>query len=278
MAILLAGLSAPAPAQVPPRAADFVAAVQANGCALTEAQAADRFPALGLSMADAQAAAAILSRGRLFTVDDDGVTLRLVPDLCAADAAGVQAALAAAALEPEPGAELLDLGARIDPARGAVFLGAVRANGCTMTEAQAEATLPALGFTQDQVQDLAGLLIVTGRAGLEGEALVLPPDLCAASPDGDAALIQAAIADFAAATDPGPLDAPLVRAALAELAAVNGCIVDADPPILTGQLADWLGLGADTAALAPLVAEVLATPAPEFIQDGATLRLTDCPN
>lgn len=260
---------------VPERAAAFVAVVQANGCALTEAQAEALLPPAGLDMADAQAAAAVMNRGRLFTVDDDGQTLRLVPDLCAADAAGVAALLAAAADAPAPQVEALGLADRVDPARGAAFLSEVRATGCAMTEAQAAAVLPGLGFDQAEVQDIAELLAAAGLAGLVDDAFTLSPELCAADPAADAATVAAALAAYVPAEL--PIDALTVRMALAALAVTEGCALDAaDPAVLTAALAAWLGDRADPAAIAPLVDAVLAEPGPEFTLDAGQLRLANC--
>lgn len=276
-ALLVALLAAgPVAAQgVPERAAAFVAVVQANGCALTEDQAEALLPPAGLTMADAQAAAAVMNRGRLFTVDDDGQTLRLVPDLCAADAAGVAALLAAAAEAPEPQVEALGLADRVDPARGAAFLAEVRATGCAMTEAQAAAVLPGLGFDQAEVQDIAELLAAAGLAGLVDDAFTLSPELCAADPAADAATVAAALAAYVPAEL--PIDALTVRMALAALAVTEGCALDAaDPAALTAALAAWLGDGADPAAIAPLVGAVLAEPGPEFTLDAGQLSLANC--
>lgn len=276
LAAALIAAGAPAWAQdLPQRAAAFVAVVQANACALTEAEAEALLPPAGLTMEDARDAAALLNRGRLFTVDDDGQTLRLVPDLCAADAAGVAAALAVAAEAPEVG--LAALGERVDPARGAAFVQLVRANGCTMTEAQAEASLPAQGFTPDEVQDIAGLLMVTGRAGMAGDAFALDPALCAADPAGDGAVIAAAAAEYAAAGPLGPVDDELVRSALVAMAVVSDCTLDAaDPGALGAAVMDWLGLDDGAEALGAVLAGVLADPGPEFTLEDGRLRLATC--
>lgn len=276
LVLTVCALAAPAGAQdLVRRAAAFVAVVQANGCALTEAQAEALLPPAGLDMADAQAAAALMNRGRLFTVDADGETLRLVPDLCAADAAGVAAALEAAAAAPAPGIEVLGLAERVDPARAAVFLAEVRATGCAMTDAQAGAILPGLGFPPEEVQDIAGLLMGTGLAGMVENAFTLSPALCAADPAADAETVAAALAAYA--PDDLVLDALTVREGLIALAVAGGCALDAaDPAALTAALADWLGGGADAEGLAPLVGAVLAEPGPEFLLDAGRLSLANC--
>jgi hypothetical protein len=268
--------AAPAGAQsVLERAAAFVAVAQTNGCALTVEEAEALLPPAGLTMADAQAAAAVMNRGRLFTVDDDRLTLRLIPDLCAADAAGVAALLAAAAEAPEPRIETLGLADRIDPARGAAFVAEVRATGCAMSEDQAAAILPGLGFDRAEVQDIAELLMETGLAGLVDDAFTLSPELCAADPAADPETVAAALAAYV----PGvaPLDVLTVRRALNAMAAGSGCTLDAaDLTALSAALADWLGEEPDAEGLSALVAGVLAEPGPEFILDAGQLRLANC--
>lgn len=282
LALVLAGalMAAPAGAQaLADPAAAFVALVQDNGCAMTEAEAEALLPSAGLTMADARAAAALMNRGRLFTVDPDGLTLRLVPELCAADAAGVAAQLAAAATMPEPVAQLMDLTARVDPARGAAFVGAVRAAGCTMTEDQAKTSLPGLGFVRDEVQDIAGLLITTARADFAEGAFVLNPTLCAADPAGDEAALVAALAAYAAAGPLGPIDDEPVRATLAAMAVRADCTLNAaEPDLLAVAVMDWLGLDDGAEALGAVLARVLADPAPHFTLTHGQLRLSDCPN
>lgn len=277
-AVLLLAVAgaAPAGAQVPANAAAFVALVQANDCAITESQAQALLPPAGLTMDDAQDAAAVMNRGRLFSVDADGETLRLTPELCAADAAGVDALLAAAAAAPEPGAFLLDLAERVDPARGAAFIGAVRTAGCMMSEDQAEAILPPLGFTPEDVQDIAGLLMITGRAGIADETFTLHPDLCTADAAGDGDEMVAALAEFAAGGTLGPLDDELVRSALVAMALSGGCTLDADPAGLAAGVAEWLDLEADAQGLDALVAGVIAAPDPEFSLNAGQLRLDSC--
>lgn len=264
---------------IPPRAGAFVALVQANDCAITEAQAQALLPPAGLTMDDAQDAAALMNRGRLFTVDADGETLRLTPELCAADAAGVDALLAAAAAAPAPGARFLDLGERVDPARGADFIGAVRTAGCLMSEDQAEAILPPLGFAPEDVQDIAGLLMITGRAGMAGDSFALHPDLCTADAAGDADEMVAALAEFAAGGVLGPVDDELVRGALVAMALSADCTLDAaDPAALAAAVAEWLNLdaGVEAADLDALTAGVIAAPGPEFSLNAGQLRLDSC--
>jgi hypothetical protein len=178
---------------VPPATVAFVNVVRANDCAITEAQAEALLPAAGLDFDDARAAAALLNRGPLFTIDGDGETLRLVADLCAADAATTLALLTAAAEAPDR-VQVLSLQDRIDPDAGARLVGAIRAEGCALTEARADAVLPPLGFQPETVQDLVALMLDAGLAGLDASTgLSLSATLCAADPAGDRAVIEGAL-------------------------------------------------------------------------------------
>jgi len=286
---LLAALCGqPALAQGHDRASAFVALVQANGCAITEAQAQTLLPPAGLTMDDAQDAAALMSRGRLFRIDDDGATLRLVPELCAADAGGVAALLAAAAQAPEPGVWIETLAARVDPDAAAGFVQVLRQNACAMTEDQAQATLPALGYAQEQVQDFAAVLLNTGMAGFDGDALRLSDAACASDAVTDAAWIAVTLARDALldGTAAAPDDPATLRAVLMMWAVGEGCALD---PARTDAAAD-LALGffdttgqphADRAALAARLATLAADPGPAFRPDPdrpGHLRLAYCPS
>jgi hypothetical protein len=178
---------------VPPATVTFVEVVRANDCAITEAQAEALLPAAGLDFDDARAAAALLNRGPLFTIDGDGETLRLVADLCVADAATTLALLTAAAEAPDR-VQVLSLEDRIDPDAGARLLGAIRAEGCALTEARADEVLPPLGFQPETVQDLVALMLDAGFAGLDASTgLTLSATLCAADPAGDRAVFEGAL-------------------------------------------------------------------------------------
>jgi hypothetical protein len=138
LALTACALAAPTGAQgVPDCAAAVVAVVPANGCALTEAEAL--LPPAGLTMADARAAAAVMNRGALFTVDAGGITLRLVPDLGAADPGGDAAARAAARAADAPDDLMSDpLAVRLGLIARAVT------EGCTLDTADPAALAAAL--------------------------------------------------------------------------------------------------------------------------------------
>lgn len=268
------------------RAAAFVAVVRANGCTITEAEGATLLPAAGLTVADAQDAVQILNRGALFTVSDDAQTLILTPELCAADA-DQTAALLAAAAAAAPRVQLLPLDQRVDPEAGARLIGALRANGCAMTEDQAAAILPGLGFQPETVQDIAGLLLEAGMASYGDAALRLDPEVCAAAPERDADWIAAALDQLAGTTAPGPAapDLPGVRGAIALWLMGQGCTLDladraAARALLTGAVLARYGLTDPSddvlAAIAGHVDTTLDAPGPAYTQEPGRLRLIHC--
>ena len=275
LALLATFGGAPAVAQaVPARAAAFVALVQANGCAMTEAQAQALLPPAGLTMADARSAAALMHRGRLFTVDDDGETLRLVPELCTAEAEGVARLLAAAAEAAEPGVQALGLGERVDTGRAAALVQLVRLNACAMTEAEASARLPALGFEREQVQDIAAVLFNGWMAQIEGDRLTLTPAACVSEPAADAAWIEVMLAQTALidGAPAGPDDPATLRALLVMAAAFEECSLDPADTALAADLGlEVFGLTAapeeQRAALARRLAALAADPGPAFRPD-----------
>lgn len=267
----------------PGRAAAFVAVVQQQGCAITEAQAADLLPPVGLTMEDAYAAVALLNRGPLFSVDDDGVTLRLVPELCAADAARTAELMAEMAARPEPELELESLTDRIDPDQAVALIGALRAEGCAMSEERAAEVLPGMGLDPFATRDIAALLIETGRAAFDDTGLALAPELCAADPAGDEAAVVAALIEFETGAMPseGLLPDDL-RDALALMALTGGdcTVATGDPALLVQTTLEMFGLvdepGDWRAQLEALLPEVLAEPGPELAAEEGRLRLIDC--
>ncbi len=291
LAVIAAAGAAPAPAQpVPDRAAAFVAVVQANGCAITEAEGAALLPPAGLTMADAQDAAALMNRGRLFTVDDDGATMRLVPELCAADAAGVALLLAEAAQAPEPGVQALGLYDRVDPTVAAALVQLVRANGCAMTQDEAGAILPPMGYAPEQTQDIAAILVEGWMAEIDGDTLRLTEAACASDPATDAAYVEIVLAQgrLMEAGGGDPADPATLRAiAVMWSDSANACILDtADVEGPTGIAWTILGLDdapeAERAALAARMAAILADPGPAWRFDpdlpAGQLRRAYCSN
>jgi hypothetical protein len=286
---VLAGVAGPASAQgVLPRAAAFVAAVQANGCAMTEAEAEALLPPAGLTMEDARDAAAVMNRGRLFTVDDDGETLRLVPELCTAAPEGVALLLAQAAAAPAPGVEVLTLADRVDPPRAAAFVQVVRLNACAMSEAEAEVSLPPLGFGREQVQDIAAILFSSWMAEIDGDTLRLTEAACASDPATDAAWIEIVLSQerLMEVAPQDPADPAILRALAMMWTAGAGCTLDpadaAGPTELAlGAFEMFDAPEADRAALAAAMAAVVADPGPAWRHDpdlpAGHLRLAYCP-
>lgn len=287
------------PDPVPEATVGFVAAVRANGCAMTEAEAQAQLPAVGLTMTDAQVAAALMNRGPLFSIDADGETLRLVPDLCAADDGATRALLAAAAAAPDR-LEILTLDERVDTALAAQLIGAVRAEGCTMTDARAEVVLPGLGFDPETVQDLVGAMLRGGLADLAtsgGPALTLSAALCAADPAQDSAAFEAVLnglrqSDAAPvptlAAPPAPLRMPsaeMVEFSARLNAGERGCVLDVTDPFRIRQtlIKEVLGgfiLDAPPTELRPLVVPLvdafLTDPGPTWAHEPGRLRPLIC--
>jgi len=286
-AAMLAALVAAAPVAAQDAvaaAAGFVAVAQANGCTLTEAEGETLLPAAGLSMGDARAAVLLLNRGALFTVDPDGLTLRLVPGLCAADAETAAAMIAAAASAEAPRLTMLALHQRIDPERGARLVALVRAQGCRLSEARAEALLPAAGFTAHETADIAALLVGMGQARLEANELTLSAPVCAAEGPPDLLRLRALLAEAAQAEGEGdwPEDPAAVVAAFEDELRTRGCGLDlAEPgivlPPLAGRIAERLGPGAPAAdAILAVLDIALGLDDPHFIHAAGQLRLADC--
>jgi hypothetical protein len=110
------------------------------------------------------------------------------------------------------------------PEAAARFIAELRANGCGMTEAEAEAILSRAGFTRTETSEIAGVLLEAGLAGLSDDwsTLTLGAELCEGDPANDAGIFAAALAALPPA--PPPPEAP-------------------DPVELGGMLRDTLGLG-----------------------------------
>lgn len=126
-------------------------------------------------------------------------------------------------------------------ARIALFVDALRDNGCSMTEAEADAQLPALGLTVPEVVDAVTLLSLVDAAEFTGAgALVLAPDWCDA-PES-LPLIEAALAEVAQLEPWVPQftqdQGGIFVAALRE----NGCTMTEDQ---AGQILPPLGLNMD---------------------------------
>ncbi len=187
------------------RAAAFVAVVRANDCRLSEVEGEALLPDAGLSMEDARDAVALLNRMPLFTVSDDLEYLILTLELCEADAAHTLLLLTqAAALPDTPRLQLLTLADRVDPTEAARLIGHIRANDCALTEDEAAARMPDLGFSQDMVQDILAVLTLADLAEIDGGGLSLAPALCDAPGAQDAPRIAALLSRMETAVETTP--------------------------------------------------------------------------
>ena len=130
----------------------LVAAIEANNCQMTEAEADTMLPGIGLDDSQVRALVGALISDGMATFSD-GV-LRLDNANCSAPA---------------------------DPAMQ-LFVDAVVANGCTITKDEAAALLPAAGVREDQVDDIVQMLMATNQASIgsaNGRSVVILSDqLC----------------------------------------------------------------------------------------------------
>jgi hypothetical protein len=175
---------------VPPSAVTFVQAVQANGCAMSDAEAEEQLPPLGLSVPDVHRALEMVFAGGGAAVDaPDRFTLS--PEWCAGDAAALLAAVV------RDGAQLEPWAPEFTPEEGVAVVSALRANACTMTEAEAETQFPPLGLSPVVVRDVSAILLQGGLAEFQpGTGLMLEAGFCAADPADDGATIAQALAAF----------------------------------------------------------------------------------
>ena len=92
----------------------------------------------------------------------------------------------------------------IDSARAALFIDTIRQNDCAMTEEQAEASLPELGFDPAETSEYVEVLFEAGMVSLSEDmrTLILSEALCAADPGGDEARFAAALEAFDAGGPP----------------------------------------------------------------------------
>lgn len=174
------------------------------------------------------------------------------------------------------------------PDRGAAFVQVMRANGCVMTEDQADQILPAAGFGKDEIGAYLEPLLAGGHARLDDTigALRLSDDLCAADAGGDAALFTAVSPlerDLAAVRR---LSDATLRQNLGERIAADGCRVDLDERAGAIEMfamleLSALGLMAPTGSpahdeMARRIDQFLSNPGPLYTLGTDTLTLTDC--
>lgn len=209
------GLMAPvgtAQGFTPERAGLFVDALRDNGCAMTTEEAPVLLPPLGLAPDEVQQFVDLLFLADLVTLSDDMAVLSLTDPLCVADAEAQQAMIEAAYDVPE--AVLEPWIPAFSPDEGAALIGAVRDNGCAMSDAEAGVILAQAGMSPTLTRDIAAVLLEFGLAsvGEDAQSFVLSDALCAADAAEDAATAEAARAAFVATLpmdqQPGADDAP----------------------------------------------------------------------
>lgn len=143
---------------------DVLAAhIRSLGCTLTEDGADAALAATGLTEDQAAEAVQQWMADGLVTFDND--VLQLGPELCQG-----MAGTGGGGGETAAGADAL--------------FAAIRDNGCSMSEAEAEAAMPALGLTMEEAEDIATDWIADGKAAFENSRLVLTPDFCASADAG----------------------------------------------------------------------------------------------
>lgn len=193
-----------------------------------------------------------------------------------------------------------------DPGRAALFIDAIRANGCAMTEAEAAETLPGLGFDQDETRLLVEVLYEATLVGFSEnwDSLILAQELCEADPAQDEGTYAEALAAFEAAPrGPEPLSEDEALAVLrddlgldflrdfgAYIASAHGCGFDLDDPqasdaLLVHFVSDYMSQIYGVPLPAPealageietLVAAFLADPGPTFAVEPGRLSVIDC--
>lgn len=204
LALVVVGLLAgPAAGFTPDRAAIFVEALRVNGCAMAGDEAPDALEPLGLDAREVQSFVDILYGAELVTLSDDSSRLMLTEALCRAESDASLQMVVAAFAAAERATTLERWAPDFAPARGAQLVGALRTNGCAMTEAQAAEILPALGFQPIETRDIVSVLLETALAELgdaaAGGAITLAEGLCAADPAGDTDALSQALTDWAVA-------------------------------------------------------------------------------
>lgn len=300
LAALLLAFAAPALADTPERAALLVDAMRDQGCAMTGDEADAVLPGVGLSVEEVDVAISVLYPAALVTLSGDGEALVLSEALCAADADAsltliTEAFDATAVMEP--------WSPQVTPAQGVALIGALRGNDCALTEGEAAETLPALGLDMAATRDSVAVLLQAGAVALseDGGTLRLSAETCAADPAGDAALVDQALADYAAPPSVSPDIGPLevlnqhfgldgMRAMTEVYAEMTGCFIGLEDRAATETaIADFVAeqltlvfnFAPDwpedaRAELLRLVATALDEPGPEFSRAGDILTLTNC--
>lgn|GEM_PF-1628609 len=159
------------------------------------------------------------------------------------------------------------------PERAAMLVQAMRDNGCAMNGNEADATLPALGLTPDEVQVSISVLYPAGLvvpSEDDGNALSLAPQLCDADEEQSQALIAEAF-DVAPTIEPWAPDVtPAQGGALIGALRDNDCALTETQ---AGQALPELGLG--MAASRDAVAVLTEAGIVGLNDDRSLLRLDD---
>lgn len=300
LAALLLTLALPALADTPERAALLVDAMRDNGCAMTGDEADAVLPGLGLDVFEVELAISVLFPAALVELSEDGEALVLASSLCEADSAQ-SLTLISEAFDAAPMLE--PWSPQISPEQGAALIGALRDNGCALSEDQAGSVLPALGLDMALTRDAVAVLMDAGTVGLNEDGTILRLDeaVCAADSAGDVELMTLALDDFDAmapiSSDSDPLEVleqqlgpDGVRAMTALFVEIEGCSIALDDrgaaeavvaDFVATQMTMIFNLSPDwpdeaRAELLRLIAAVFDEPDPEFTRVGDTLTLTNC--
>ncbi|GAB4263504.1 MAG: hypothetical protein Kow0013_09940 [Pararhodobacter sp.] len=200
LALVLAAalLATPVAAFTPDRAALMVDAVRANGCRMAGSEAAAALSPLGLDPIEVQSFVDVLFLGDLITLSEDMEVLSLAPALCEAEGDAALALIVEAFEGQEAALEAWS--PEFEPQNAALLVGAVRGNGCALSDEEAGAILPPLGFTPATARDIVAVLVDTDNASISEDSTVLrlSDALCAADPATDGAAMEAAIAAWQA--------------------------------------------------------------------------------
>jgi len=156
------------------------------------------------------------------------------------------------------------------PEHAAIFVDAMRDNGCVMTGAEADAVLPGLGLSVFEVEGAISVLFPAQLVALseDGEALLLSEALCAADAGQSLTLISDAFDSVPVLEPWSPQVSPVQGAALIAALRDNGCAMTED------EAAELLpGLGLDMALTRDAVGVLLDAGVVTLSEDGGTLRL-----
>lgn len=301
--LLAAAFAAPVVADTPEKAAAFLGAMRAAGCAMSLADADAGAEGIGIELHELDEIIDLLYLGGQIDIDDEeGMTL--AEGLCAADPAGDEPLFARLQADidldafTDPGLAGLP---EIDPALGAGFIGAIRAGNCTVPQDKTPEILSAAGMTEPEARAAFAVLYETGHVVPIGswDAFRLSDALCSADPAGDAALFAAAASNrLAVPAAPADPDAVLaerfgpegVRVVLEFLADTSDCVLDTSDradtvdsvlAFLAFNVTGIYNLPPDfspeaEAELRATIERMLDDPGPAFAAEPGRLTLIDC--